>query len=111
MIWINHKVKELAGRMIVLLLLLSFGGMAGYSVLLHNHDLDSDHAHNDCASCQWAQAYKTDKTDRLKITQTPTTHAFKLSHPTIRNPNRSFRILQSRSPHLFINAFSFLIPK
>ena len=77
MVWINQKLKVFYGRMIVLLLLLSFGGMAGYSVLLHNHDLDSDHAHNDCTSCQWTQAHKTDKTDHLEITQTPTIHAVK----------------------------------
>jgi len=77
MVWICRRVNSLYGRMLVLLVLLSFGGMAGYSVFLHNHDLDFNHAHDDCASCQWIQAHEIDKTDSPEIIQTPLAHAIK----------------------------------
>lgn len=64
------KIKELHSRMLVMLVLLSFIGMAGYSVLLHNHDFNFSHAHDDCVSCQWNQTAKVDKTDSPAITQT-----------------------------------------
>ncbi len=69
------KIKELFSRLLVMLVLLSFGGMAGYSVLLHNHDFDFNHAHDDCVSCQWTQTHKVDKTDGPEITQTALAYA------------------------------------
>ena len=80
MAWIHRKINGLCGHMLamlVLLVLLSFGGMAGFSVLLHNHDLDFDHTHDDCPSCQWTQAHKTDKPHSPEVTKSPLIHAIK----------------------------------
>ena len=57
---IYPNIKGLAGNILVIIVLLSFGGMTGYSVLLHNHDLDYEHGHEDCVPCQWSQANKSD---------------------------------------------------
>ena len=77
MVWICRRINRLCGRLLVLLVLMSFGGLAGYSVLLHNHDLDFAHTHDDCASCQWTQAQKTDITHSPEITKTLSARATK----------------------------------
>mgnify|MGYP002634295689 FL=1 len=83
--------------MLVLLVLLSFVGMTGYSVLLHNHDLDFEHMHDDCASCQWTQAHKTDKTDSPEITQIPSVHTIKYRTQRL-DPQTSYSGFYNRGP-------------
>ena len=46
----------------VLLLLLSFGVLTGFSPILHAHELDFNSAYDDCATCHWSQSNQTDKT-------------------------------------------------
>lgn len=96
-----QRIKELSCRMLVMLVLLSFGGMAGYSVLLHNHDLDFDHTHNDCASCQWTQTHKTDKTHSPEITQIPSTHAIEYRTQPL-EPQTVHSGFYSRDPPTFL---------
>ncbi len=47
----------------VLLLLLSFGVLTGFSTVLHAHELDLSSAHDDCAPCHWSQSNQADETD------------------------------------------------
>jgi len=101
MVWIYRKINGLYGRMLVMLILLSFGGMTGYSVLLHNHDLDFDHTHDDCASCQWTQAHKTDKTHSLEITKIPSAHAVKYRARQL-EPKSVHSNFYSRGPPTFL---------
>ena len=75
MTWVHRKLKGLCGRMLILLVLLSFGGMTGYSALLHNHDFDLGSTHDDCAACQWVQAHQIDNSHTAETAETPSTHA------------------------------------
>lgn len=43
-------------KLFAIILLLCFGVLAGFSPLLHNHDLDFSNKHEDCASCLWSQS-------------------------------------------------------
>ena len=43
-------------KLFAIVLLLCFGVLAGFSPLLHNHDLDFSEKHEDCASCLWSQS-------------------------------------------------------
>ena len=86
---ICHRIKGLLGRVMVVLVLLSFSGMAGYSTLLHNHDLDFGHSHDDCASCQWTQSHKTNndtstaETPEAPSIQAEESHASRLNSQTV----------------------------
>lgn len=53
---ICHKLNGFVGRMMMALVLLSFGGMTGFYSLLHNHNLDSEPIHQNCAPCHWNQS-------------------------------------------------------
>ena len=94
---IYHNIKGLAGHILVILVLLSFGGMTGYSVLLHDHDLDFEHVHEDCVPCQWSQANESDTVYTTEISQS---FNFQESlSPVDQIPARiSIRDLQSRGP-------------
>lgn len=50
-------------RLGVLLLILSFGVMTGFSTVLHAHELDFSAAHDDCAPCHWSQSHQTDESE------------------------------------------------
>ena len=59
----NSKIKSehlisifLKPKLFAIVLLLFFGVLAGFSPLLHNHDLDRSETHEDCASCLWSQS-------------------------------------------------------
>jgi hypothetical protein len=60
---VNSKIKSkplismaLKPKLFAIVLLLCFGVLAGFSPLLHNHDLDFSQKHEDCASCLWSQS-------------------------------------------------------
>lgn len=101
MVYIRRRVNRLVGRLLVLLVLMSFGVLTGYSVLLHNHDLNFDHAKDDCASCQWTQSHKTDKTHSPEITKTFSTHAIKYRAHQVK-PQTVHSSFYSRGPPAFL---------
>jgi hypothetical protein len=49
-------LKVLKPKLFTIILLLCFGVLAGFSPLLHNHDLDFSDKHEDCPSCLWSQS-------------------------------------------------------
>lgn len=63
MTFLAKKFESHLPRLGVLLLLLSFGVMTGFSTVLHAHELDLGSAHDDCAPCHWSQSNQTDETD------------------------------------------------
>jgi hypothetical protein len=46
------KIRQI---FIVCLLLLSLGGLSGFSPILHSHELDLHDDYEDCLSCEWHQ--------------------------------------------------------
>ena len=64
------KFKPCLSKLGVLLLLVSFGVLTGFSPILHAHELDFSSAHNDCFSCHWSQSNQTDESDTPGI-ETP----------------------------------------
>jgi len=63
MIFLAKKFKSYLPKLGVLLLLLSFGVMTGFSTVLHAHELDFSSVHDDCAPCHWSQSNHTDESD------------------------------------------------
>jgi hypothetical protein len=47
---------DLKPKLFAIILFLCFGVLAGFSPLLHNHELDHSDTHEDCASCLWSQS-------------------------------------------------------
>jgi hypothetical protein len=77
----------------ILLLLLSFGVLAGFSTVLHAHELDFSSTHDDCAPCHWSQSHQTGETDTTGI-EAPTVF-------------RSFQLIPAESiDKLFVNKLS-----
>jgi hypothetical protein len=70
MIFLARHFKRCLPKLGVLLLLLSFGVMTGFSTVLHAHELDLSSDHDDCFSCHWAQSKHTDKPDSPEV-ETP----------------------------------------
>jgi nitrate/TMAO reductase-like tetraheme cytochrome c subunit len=62
-----NNFKRCIPKLGVLLLLLSFGVMTGFSTVLHAHELDLSSTHDDCFSCHWTQSNQSDKTNASAI--------------------------------------------
>ncbi|MGV7221128.1 MAG: hypothetical protein ACQ9MH_06370 [Nitrospinales bacterium] len=94
---IYNNIKGLAGHFLVILVLLSFGGMTGYSVLLHDHDLDLENVHEDCGPCQWNQA---NESEINYLVETSNSSNFQESSSTVdlKTPQITIRDIQSRGP-------------
>ncbi len=67
MLILANKFKHHLPKLGVLLLLVSFGIMTGFSTVLHAHELDYSSAHDDCFSCHWSQSNHTSEPDTLRI--------------------------------------------
>ncbi len=68
--FMNALVKKFRShlpKLGVLLLLLSFGVLTGFSTVLHAHELDFSSAHDDCAPCHWSQSNQSDDTNTCGI--------------------------------------------
>lgn len=61
-----HRLNGFVGRMLLVLVVLSFGSMVGYSDLLHSHDADFQETHEDCKPCKWNQSNSTVETEILE---------------------------------------------
>ncbi len=70
MSFLSKNFKSSLPKLGVLLLLMSFGVMTGFSTVLHAHELDFSEAHDDCAPCHWSQSNKTDTSDAVEA-ETP----------------------------------------
>jgi hypothetical protein len=49
------KLLTATQRHFALLVLVCFGAMAGFSEVLHAHELEPGHIHKNCAPCKWNQ--------------------------------------------------------
>jgi len=67
-------------KLFAAVLFLCFGVLAGFSPLLHNHDLDLSEAHQDCVACQWSHSPTSLETHALDHS------VFPLSHPLVSPP-------------------------
>ena len=67
----RNKIQIFFRRFLVVLVLLCFVGMTGYSELLHDHDYDFSESHDDCSPCNWTKLHKVDKNEK-----TYTAHVF-----------------------------------
>jgi hypothetical protein len=50
------ELMVLRQKLFATALFLCFGVLVGFSPLLHNHDVDLSHAHQDCGACQWSNS-------------------------------------------------------
>ena len=84
----------------ILLLLLSFGIMTGFSTVLHAHELDFSSTHDDCAPCHWSQSKEFDETNASGVDKPSLFKSFQLI-PT-KGINKLFiNKLFNRGPPLF----------
>jgi hypothetical protein len=67
MTFLAKKLKLHLPKIGVLLLLLSFGVMTGFSTVLHAHELDFSEVHDDCFSCHWSQSNKTNESNTVEV--------------------------------------------
>ena len=81
------------------LLLVSFGVLSGFAPVLHNHDLDFDHDHNDCGACQWSQWSSMLNADAAQGTLSPLLKILRLIHVSEVLP-KFLSSVSSRSPPL-----------
>ena len=70
----RNKTQIFHSRFLIVLLLLCFVGMTGYSELLHNHDHEFSESHDDCSPCNWTKSHKVDNNEKIYIA-----HAFSFS--------------------------------
>lgn len=62
-----NKKQIFFNRFLIVLVLLCFVGMTGYSELLHDHDYDFSESHDDCSPCNWTQSHKVNTTKIIDI--------------------------------------------
>jgi len=65
------KFKPHLPKLGVLLLLMSFGVLTGFSTLLHAHELDFNSVHDGCSACHWSQSNQSIETTAVAFTVTP----------------------------------------
>ena len=63
----RNKTQIFFSHFLVVLVLLCFVGMTGYSELLHDHDYDFSESHDDCSPCNWTKSHKVDNNKRTYI--------------------------------------------
>jgi hypothetical protein len=61
------QFKPYLPKLGVLILLLSFGVLTGFSTVLHAHELDFSSVHDDCAPCHWSQSNPADESDDSEL--------------------------------------------
>ena len=75
----RNKIQIFFSRFLVVLVLLCFVGMIGYSELLHDHDFSE--SHDDCSPCNWTKSHKVDKNEKTYIA-----HVFSFSDISFQRP-------------------------
>ena len=76
-----NKTQIFFSRFMGVLVLLCFVGMAGYSELLHDHNLDFSESHHGCSPCNWTKSHKVDKNEKTYIA-----HVFSFSDISFQRP-------------------------
>jgi hypothetical protein len=51
--------------------MLGYGVLTGFSPILHNHDLDLNQTHKDCAPCHWSQSNSGLETQSTDVSSNP----------------------------------------
>ena len=101
----NFTSTVLRQKLFAAILFLYFGMLAGFSPLLHNHDVDLSDAHQDCASCQWSQSSTSLETDASGLPLYPFSEVL-ASHPLSTIPSTcSLPHCQPRSSSLLLTSF------
>jgi hypothetical protein len=77
----RNKTQTFFSRFVVVLVLLCFVGMTGYSELLHDHDHDFSESHDGCSPCNWTKSHKVDKDEKIYIA-----HVFSFSNTSFQRP-------------------------
>ena len=77
----RNKTQTFFSRFVVVLVLLCFVGMTGYSELLHDHDHDFSESHDSCSPCNWTKLHKVDKNEKTYIA-----HVFSFSNTSFQRP-------------------------
>ena len=75
----RNKIQIFFSHFLVVLVLLCFVGMTGYSELLHDHDFSE--SHDDCSPCNWTKSHKVDKNEKTYIA-----HVFSFSDISFQRP-------------------------
>ncbi len=89
-------------KLFAIVLLLCFGVLAGFSPLLHNHDLDHSDTHEDCASCLWSQSKTSYETHATCLTFNHISHPFYFVFSLPSSKTYLF-LISNRSPPFFFN--------
>ena len=63
----RNKTQTFFRCFLVVITLLCFVGMTGYSELLHDHDHDLSESHDGCSPCNWTKSHKVDKNEKTYI--------------------------------------------
>ena len=77
----RNKTQTFFRCFLVVITLLCFVGMTGYSELLHDHDHDFSESHDDCSPCNWTKSHKIDTTKKVNIV-----NFFSFSETTFQRP-------------------------
>ena len=77
----RNKTQIFFSHFLVVLVLLCFVGVTGYSELLHDHDHDFSESHDGCSPCNWTKSHKVDKNEKTYIA-----HVFSSSDISFQRP-------------------------
>ena len=83
----RNKIQIFFRRFLVVLALLCFVGMTGYSELLHDHDYDFSESHDDCAPCNWTKLHKVDKNEKTYIAHVFSFRDISFQRPLLKSEN------------------------
>jgi len=97
----NFRSTVLRQKLFAVLLFLCFGMLAGFSPLLHNHDVDLSDAHQDCASCQWSQSPTSLETDASGLLLYPFSEVLHLTRSQLSHRHALFLIANRGPPFSF----------
>ncbi len=60
--------------------ILVFGFLTGFAPILHNHELDLDETHQDCAPCKWSQEDTSSEISCVSLSYFASIQPFSISH-------------------------------
>jgi len=93
----RNKTQIFHSRFLIVLLLLCFVGMTGYSDLLHDHNHDFSESHDDCSPCNWSKSHKVNTTKTNNIVNVSSFTETTSQLPLIKSENVS-PVFYNRGP-------------
>ena len=81
----RNKIQIFFRRFLVVLVLLCFVGMTGYSELLHDHDFNE--SHDNCSPCNWTKSHKVDKNEKTYIAHVFSFRDISFQRPLLKSEN------------------------